>query len=382
MLAIPFLLALTVAPESLQRGQIIKQFEAYSISESFKWNRPWATSIPCLDPMTGKFPTPWSLELPLFHGVSSLAVQALPQFPAVMPLLIFLLLTFLSYGLAQALVGQRLGAIVAVSVLCSPALLRYSVQFIPDVLALAGLVAGAWMSVKGSRFLSRFWWCLGVTAKPLVFPAAFLMGIVREGTLKNAVWLGGALLAPFLLWVWVLYLYEIPGSQMFHRGGGDGVVGDYLGTRFELLASWTYYSKFIQWVFVKGTGIPSLFIGAVLFTLPNLRAYFRRNASLFGPWVLGGMSLWIFVRQGSVIHDYYSLGLIYALSLWVWSVWARVPLPSERIRTAGFLFGILWGAYSLMSLQSQTLDEGRAKETGRPIFCGQELRPQTKGAEY
>jgi hypothetical protein len=362
---------LAAIPHSLQKGQAIKQFFAYSISDSLSRNgfSPLATALPC------EGGRPWAEEPPIFHGLGAVFLGALDAPPWLLPLLSFFLLGVALFKLLEgAALRREQRALVAILALSAPALSRYSVQFLPDLFATALLTLGMAEWLAKRRWVSAALWALAVTTKVLViFPIAAFF--VAEGYLewrRNRRF--GALLGrgifcallciPFLAWLYLLKTRGLPNPFRF----GSVAENRHSGS-WGLLASPGYWARFVTWIMIKGAG-PVLFVCSWL----KLRKLWPRVpesglALCLISWTVGVLPYWLLVRQGNFVHDYYSLPFVVPFALC--GAWALVNLAHTRAHRWAIglgLMGLLWGGVGTVSLQTVPVDPA----LGRPSFCQME----------
>ena len=306
--------ALLASSQALLKGQVIKQFFAFSITEALAKN-PWnwlSTTLPCVPLRT------WVEEPPVFHFLGAWGLKIWPGQSALIPALAFSLLAWLSLkGIREWRLGERDTWTLAVLMATVPVFLRYSIQHLPDLLATAFLAWGAWALFRRKRLWATVLFTLAVTAKALT-------GVAVASLLFWEFWIhfrpqvrtradsGRGLVAvgvrlafialPFLIWVIVVKRAGIPSPFQFgsvsenrHSGG------------FGLLLSVPYWSRLFTWLAVKGIGLP-LFFAA----LPALFRILREKRlggldGMLAAWALSAVPYWLLVRQGNFVHDYYTL---------------------------------------------------------------------------
>ncbi|MEK6577628.1 MAG: hypothetical protein AABZ55_00245, partial [Bdellovibrionota bacterium] len=257
-----YLLGLCLVPllfsgESLRKGTVIKQFTAYSISESLSANPLgiFETKLPCKPPMT------WAEEPPVFHFLAGLTLRFLPgDLAQAAPLIAFFLLGIGIFALISGQIHGFMSFVCVLSILFTPAYLRYSIQHIPDVLATSFLVLGAAALLRQKRGRTLLLFTLAITTKPVVIfavaPLLFWKLIFKK---KNPrfpdVLLWGTSLcitaAPFLLWLVALKWTQIPNALTVSHP-----LLSRLAARAGALLDYHYYLRVFTWVAVKGVGIP------------------------------------------------------------------------------------------------------------------------------
>ena len=374
-LLLPLAVAATFSLHSLQKGQAIKQFEAYSIAESLALAPlgVLSTTIPC----DGK--TPWTLEPPVFHELGALGIRLWPDFPAAAPLAIYLLLLGGIFRLSSHLMREPKQRVLFVwLVALTPAFCRYSIQFVPDVLAAALLLGSVNFflvarSRRGFALLS-----LAVLTKVLIFPAVPFILYWRSLELENgsariskrraafcAVVQSTFVVLPFLAWVLIVGL-----SRANNVLQSQGMIHNYLLEGWGQLLEPGIYARFFTWIVVQGTGL-------VLFAFAAFSIFKRTqagsNVRLLKLWILGLLPFWIFVRQGNRVHDYYSLSYILPLSV----LGARALVTGEGfglnrrvIKAALIGASLALGILSLAGQDPVPMGPGQI----RPHFCGSEMR--------
>ncbi len=371
------LLPLFISSHSLQKGQVIKQFFSYSISESlarqpFHW---LSTELSCHPARI------WVEEPPVFHFFSGLALDLFSSTPFA-AFFVSWVAFLVILGSAGLLYPHKTGMLCVG--LC-PIFLRYSIQHLPDLLATAFLVFGVNQLCKKKRKLANFLFILAVTTKFLnlfaVVPVLIweffirLRSGLREGLFRlvgSIVWM----ILPFLVWLAILELFKIPNPF----GVKNGLENRHSG-ELGLLLSPVYWRRFITWVGLKGVGI-------VLFVFSLVRCWKmikKKNwQSLEGVlffWSVGIVPYWLLVRQGNFVHDYYTLpfafpiavlGIIEILSYETW----------KNFRYALLLVHCLIGVKNGIDLKPISLISSpvssRFKNEMRPHFCDHELASQYK----
>lgn len=398
LLAAGAALAAVAGKDSLAHGQAIKQFFAYSITESLT-RRPGplvlpelliSTQVPC-DP-----PRVWAEEPPVFHGLAAICLRAGAQ-PWLLPLLGWMALVGALGALASHALRER-GAenhgthgaswiAVALVAAASPAFLRYSVQHLPDLFATAILTWGAYALVLRRRGLTLSLFTLAVTAKALtVFPVVFLLlgeewSESRRSSGSSRSWrrfalnrgLELALISlPFIAWVVLLKWQAIPSPFVVNHVYDNRHFGS-LGH----LVSPAYYLRFITWVAVKGVGLV-LFAGAAWWLVRFAREMRRprgktelapavsRFDALLAFWCVGLVFYWLFVRNGNFVHDYYVLPFLPAIALVGARFWAE--FPRREVAWTALALNVALGVWPLLTWQAVPYPP----EQGRPYFCSWE----------
>lgn len=376
------LLTAPFASQGLWKGQVLKQFETYSIIESLAkdptgWFR---TTVPC--PPGGE--SQWAAELPIYQGlaapfVSIFGTQASGAF------------SWICFIALVGLIASQFGPWVGIVAGLSPALLRYSIQVLPDVFATLLVVAGAvavmrrrpawaWgflgfaVSVKITAVIAAgMIWAFSVFERPRV--RDFELEEPRSFThwLKSLLWLSTAVLwvIPFGLWVYEL---EKRGLSHIFQWGSAGE-NRYSGS-WGLLLEPAFYARFVTWTFIKGIGLPlTLGLGVGVWAARKFAAAATRDRRdgqseredrLLWVWALGLPLYWVIVRQGNVVHDYYGLTFMPAYAILGARSLEHFVLPSFG-RNLGVLSVVLavWGLASLHPVGGE--------QGARPVFCGPEL---------
>lgn len=360
---------------TLFSGQVIKQFESYSLARSMAevGFNPYATTIPCDGGIR------WVLELPLFVGLGGIFAMLAPSLPSILPLLVFGLFLF---GLARF--RDRLAPespwLPWVAVGAAPVFLRFSTQFLADPLAVALLLLGAGFFLENRRASSVLFFLLAVSVKPTVLPSVlfFRWAFASERAArslfpKNAVrWfvrevaIALLLVVPFVTWTLSVKALGIP-SPLNESGG---ILS--LGSDWAILGERTFYSKFFNWTVFKGVGIP-LFCLAIYGALRMEDDRTRRLAT----WSIGIVPYWLVVRRLNVIHDYYSLSFFVPIAILGACVAARLIEkhrgPAWGIRL--FLYASIAQGVGLLAASGMTLP-WKTRVDERPIFCGKEFRSE------
>ena len=372
-LAYGLLFALAAAFPSLTlfSGQVIKQFETYSLAQSMArvgWN-PFATTIPCDGGIR------WVLELPLFAGLGGIFVRILPDWPSVLPVLVYGLFLYGLYRFRERLAPES-PALGWIAVAAAPVFLRFSTQFLADPLAVALLLLGAGCFIDKRRVEAALFFLLAVSVKPTVLPSVLffrwafapernarellprpvLPWLVREAALALA------FVGPFAVWSLSVRWLGIPSPM--HEGGLLAV-----GKDWGILGTYSYYSKFFVWTVFKGVGIP-LFALAVF----GVFSEWRKLGSAEGDrilrlaaWSTGIFPYWLLIRRLNVIHDYYSLSFFLPIA-----ILGALSARSNRLIRFLLLASVAQGAGLLIA--SGIALPRKAPVAERPVFCGIEFR--------
>jgi hypothetical protein len=370
-----FALACAFPGTTLFSGQVIKQFETYSLAESLAHHGPdpYGTTIPCDGTIR------WVLELPLFAELAAPFVRLFPSVPAVAPLLVFALFLWGLARLRRRLLpdGSELPWMAAAA---TPVFLRFSTQFLPDPLAVALLAHGAAVALGGRRGAAHALFLAAVSVKPTVLPSiAFFRIALEPGVLDAAlsakrrlaaaIWAGAAsalYALPFALWALSLRWKGIPSPM--HEGGLLAI-----GRDWNVLLTSRFYTRFLVWIVFKGAGPALVAIGLV--ALPSFRDW-PRNRKLLALWSAGILPYWLLVRSLNIVHDYYSLSFLLPIALlcahaadgWL----ARGGRPRMLARAA-LAVAILHGV--ALFVKSGSSNPPRPV-SDRPVFCGPEMRAE------
>ncbi|MBC7385314.1 MAG: hypothetical protein H7301_04005 [Cryobacterium sp.] len=378
-------LAISVASAphlTLFSGQVIKQFETYSLAESFVrgGGDPFGTMIPCDGGIR------WVLEFPLFVAMSSAFVSLFPSWPALFPFVVFSLFLTALYRLRKTLDPEG-GVLAWVAVAATPVFLRFSTQFLPDPFALVLLIFGVDAYLNRKWRISFFFFILACAVKPTVLPSILFFRWAFEterGELeifpkRKWSWMLGearalaAFAAPFVLWSFFLKINKI--SSPLHEGGLLNFTSD-----FGILLDPKFYSKFLVWTVFKGIGPILAGLGIWFFIRRHLllekcpdKCSEHHSGLIFrlSAWSLGIFPYWLIVRRLNFIHDYYSLSFFLPLAL-LGAFSAQRFLPRFRgivtiLLTVSILQG--FGLFVQTALRTPHL-----KVEERPVFCGHEFR--------
>ncbi|MGZ3688674.1 MAG: hypothetical protein ACXWPM_06050 [Bdellovibrionota bacterium] len=359
---------------SLQKGQVIKQFFSYSISESLAHGNlnPLSTEISCEH---GTQKRAWAEEPPVFHYFAAPWVWVFPNVPFLAPFLSYLLLLMSIYRILRhcPFVAEEKKFLVLALAACAPAFLRYSIQFLPDLFAIGLLGLGVSYQLERRTKAALFLFCVAITTKALnVVPVAFILGadLWWESSKRPALWnwVGlvlrvAAVSLPVLLWIALLFLRHVP-NPLFHHWQVEFQSRDSL----RLLFSAHYWTRFMAWVAAKGAGIV-LFCFAVAGIARTVRTQAQeRSAVLLTAWSVSIVPFWILVRPGNFIHDYYVLPFIIPFA-----VFGAAFISTLRYRFV-YPLAILTLALGLAGLGEMKLFAATDPGVGRPNFCGMELR--------
>lgn len=292
------------APQSLQKGQIIKQFFTYSIAESLsRGASPLGTSLPCEPKRI------FAEEPPVFHILAHVWLPLGPRFAFVFPYLIFLVTAALLLMFVKTLVPHRDSWEFSAWILATPILQRYAVQFLPDTLSACLLLAAVVICLRSTRSHWLVFLATATATKFLAVFAALPLWIFHcWKTRRSIVFIAAGtvlLVAPFLLWVAALNHYQIPNPFHFT----NMIENRHSGTLGALLDP-KYWAKIGFWVCVKGIGLPLTCI-AIFALFRRLREQspvkIGRNDRILKAWLMAAIPYWLLVRQGNFVHDYYFL---------------------------------------------------------------------------
>lgn len=285
----------------------------------------------------------------------------LPDFSALIPILAFL-------GMALAL--SNLGSWPAVlAVMYSPIYLRYSIQHIPDLLAVTFLCLGALFLFRRSRYWAWGLFGLAVATKALtIFAVVPLLGWdvwTRYRKVSAKVWslsfaLPLVLLSfPFILWLVVIFASDLPNPFLWN----NGIENRHSGS-LTLLFKLSYWARFFTWVALKGVGV--VLFGASLVRLVRVfrKGIERDLDGMLSSWSAGVLVYWLLVRQGNYVHDYYTLPFAAPIAL----LGAREILTLRKRELKYGLIGIsiLIGVFNLARTMPTASDD---PTLGRPQFC-------------
>ena len=378
--------------KSLQKGQVIKQFFAYSITESLvKGATLEDTSLPCLPERK------WSEEPPVFHlpaayfqkmgigGPSLMSTLAYVMIAAAT----FLMLLQLGFDSSWVFIGGL------ISVLFLPGYTRYSIQHLPDLFATALLVWGVLALLKQKTKSAYLFFLMAVTAKVLTLFAIAALLVGKEWKLqelKNEIdddkkndkkinqkrmfilFRSGItcilLLIPFLSWLMWTESKGIPSP--FHLN--NGIENRHSGS-LSLLWSAGYYLRINSWLWVKGLGF--LLTAGFIQRFIQKKNKLKSKESLLWFWAAGVIPYLLFVRQGNFVHDYYLLPFLFPFALLAGINWGEnmnrwICENTHHAKTA--IYGLLilvqlWiGIHALSSLRPVEVDS----RIGRPSFCEME----------
>lgn len=318
-----------VAPDSLKRGQSIKQAYTHSISQSINSkgiSKILSTEIPCPNPLLENSNSRlWVEEPPVFHIVAALLSKIGLQKAWHLPLLISLLAWPLLYFIfAQYDFTRNQRFLYTNFAFFSPLWVRYSMQHIPDTLAVLFLLASYLAIVKKRFNWFYFFAVFSITTKALcVFPifAFWLMGpfkeqtynfrsLIRKKSVIHSLAFLGCLL-PFSMWLWLIHNNSIPNP--FFSISVDTKLR-HTGT-WSLLLQLDYWSRFVTWNFVKGCGLIALII--IIKSIYQCRDKKISNRVPIHLFVCAFMLIpyWIFIRNGNYVHDYYALPFVFPLMI-------------------------------------------------------------------
>ena len=360
--------AAAFSAHSLQKGQVIKQFEIYSVAESLSHDATGIlrTTLPCNGGMR------WIHEPPVFTSLGGLFIRLLPAWPALLPLLAYLLLSgaLWSYWSLEIRDPKRRLYATILSVWC-PVLLRYSIQFVPDVLAAAALVAGV-VSLKRERLARGVLFLTAACAVKVLFVAPALCILAwrclgGRKRMRPIVFALGTVLAvtPYLAWSVLLAATHARGESSLTNAFREDT---FLGP-LSLLAEPKLYQRWFLWLGVKGAGLV-LTGGALAAAVVALRGLKRlprlHEVDLHVWWFAGSVPYFLLIRQANIVHDYYSIGFALPLILAGTRFWMN---RKEKWVPAVRVLSMLLGVYSLASMRPVPLHPGES----RPMTCGSEL---------
>ncbi len=371
--AVLFVLAAAFPSLTLSSGQVIKQFETYSLAQSMAavgWN-PFATTIPCDGGIR------WVLELPIFAGLGGIFVKIAPEWPSILPVLVF---GFFLFGLLR--IRERLAPdsniLAWITVAATPVFLRFSTQFLSDPFTVALLLFGTGYFLEKRRALAALFFLFAVSVKPTVLPSIlFFRWAFAEDRDPRKLFPPGAVkwlareammavffVAPFAAWSLAVKWLGIPSPM--HEGGIMAI-----GADWGILTEYAFYSKFFNWTAFKGVGIP-------LFAFALYGGYRARKSAptlesdrilRLAAWSVGIFPYWLLVRRLNVIHDYYSLSFFLPIA-----ILGALAVPVGRITRVILLASIAQGV-GLMIASGMSLPRN-VPVADRPVFCGKEFRSE------
>ena len=355
--------------QSLKKGQWIKQFHSFSITESLSKNsfRIFSTTLPCPDARGGSH-REWAEEPPVFHllaaGIFALGLQN----PALLPLLAYLLFMVAAFllicspnevGLER--VGEKQRRIIFLLSATSPVVMRFSIQHLPDLLATALLMLGGYFTVGKRRGWSLIFLGLAVTTKALtIFPAVcFLLYSAyfdsQKKPTKRLVEVAcsiGVLASPFLIWIGCLQTLRVSNPFLNEFSAQNRYFGD-----FSLLLSLGYWLRVMNWAVSKGVGW-ILFIGFFLSVLEQVQKkqqiqLMPRLELFLYLWAAALIPYWILVRQGNYVHDHYFLPFAFPISVLGSLYWFKKMTSRAGIAVLVSLSitSIIGGALSLTQMK-------------------------------
>jgi hypothetical protein len=367
-----FLLVALSPGLTLFSGQVIKQFETYSLAQSMPgvgWN-PFETSIPCDGGLR------WVLELPIYASLGGVFIALFPNWPSILPTLVFGIFLIALYRLRKALAPET-PFLPWLAVAAAPVFMRFSTQFLADPLALALLLFGAGFFLKQDRKVSFLFFLLAVSVKPTVLPSILFFRWAFEPRRKardllperpsqwilREIGIALALVLPFV--AWSLAVRSLGILSPLHEGGLLS-----FGSGWSLLLTRNFYSKFFVWTVFKGIGIP-LFLFA-------LYGCFRPSERLLrlAAWSVGIIPYWILIRQLNIVHDYYSLSFFAPLALLGALTAAEMAQAFPKLRIAASIVLGISIAQGVILFVIHSGRTGRVAVENRPIFCGKEMRAE------
>lgn len=352
----------------LFRGQVIKQFHAFSISETLgDPGFPFGTSLPCVNVRTGHLPQPWVEEPPIFHILAWSLREVGITAAEIAGLIAFLLLASAIFRLFKMRPKGNWTAWEVAAITLAPAFARYSFQHFPDLLATAFL-AWAMIAILERRLaLGAFILLLAVTTKGTTFFAAggiWLFALLQRSSRVRPstiiVWAMGWVLfmLPFALWLYWIHSAGLPSPFHFSSFSENRHSGSW-----SLIFTGAYWQRVLTWLFVKGSGLPlaCLWIYGVL-----QRQRFTRWAVIWGGFVL---PYWFLVRDGNSVHDYYSLPFVLPFA-WM-GVEALEQLP-RRYRRPLLVLCVSLGFVTVFALRP--IAPAPWTKLNRPFFCDAEKK--------
>ena len=374
---------------SLQKGQVIKQFFAYSITESLRRNFDiFATNLPCIPNRT------WAEEPPVFHALAVFFDSLGLTSPAAVPLFAYFLIGLGALLWFKRFTDPLLSFLTLFFCMSAPAFTKYSIEHLPDLLATSLLFLGALFLSKEKKKFAVIFFMLSVTAKVLsVFAVVFLVFFEAHSHAKmnafsaknkwmiylRACFALAIISAPFLYWLIILQIKQIPSPFHFN----NGIENRHSGS-LALLLDLHYFLRINTWLWVKGTGLATsvVFISRI-FKLKKRWANLAKEERLLWIWLAGIIPYVVLVRDGNFVHDNYLLPFLPPICLlaamqvreWLDGPWLLF-LP-ERPMSAGvrqfiiyslLIMTLLIGVDALVSLKVVETDP----RLGRPSFCDME----------
>lgn len=373
LLFILFFLILNLSqPDGLAKGQTVKQFYSFAITESlltqpFSW---LSTHIPCPHPITHESPITWVSEPPLFNFLAVIIQKILNLnlngFSITFPIISFLILLFGFAFHLKLLVPRKQIPILLLFSISAPIFVRYSFQHIPDLFAVALLVWALYFFKTKNWTWFFIFGALASFSKTLMgIPLFFIFALIpktllysgKKGVLTRSIIGISLFFIPFILWGYYLKLNSIPNP--FHQGGT--FIERYIGDP-SLYLSLKYWMRYFTWLVFKG-------VGPIIFCLACFQIYQnRKKLTLLNLWALSSIPAYLFIPNAHFIHDYYFL--VYAP--------AFVLLACERlnslkwnsiIKTVLVLVSFTVSVIQLYSMKVQPYDQS----FGRPQFCEKEI---------
>ncbi len=367
------------AQKSLQKGQVIKQFFAFSITQSlsrhpFQW---FSTQLPCTPPRV------WVEEPPVFHLLSALFLRIFSNIPQIVPILSFLLLGLGISSLIQSSFKKTFERWMVVGLLLyMPGVIKYSIQHLPDLLATAFLICGSALVLSNKRRLGLFLWMLSVTTKALtlfaIVPILVFVIFYDQNSdqpfLKKLLNIALTLLCisfPFLLWVLWIQIHPVPSPFWV-----SNVIENRHSGRLKLLIESAFYLRSVTWIGIKGVGL-FLFLPFLAYGWSHLRATQKSFKASLNPqklrlekvllfWSVGVVPYWLLVRQGNFVHDYYSLPFL--IPIGILGILHLFRLKNKKIMICCVCLHFLLGITSFLSLKTVELPPGQTQL----IFCERE----------
>jgi 4-amino-4-deoxy-L-arabinose transferase-like glycosyltransferase len=346
------------ARDSLKKGQLVKQFQCYSMTDSLKAH-PWAilhSALPCPNPVTGERSVR-RVEEPATYSAFAAVILHFVDHAAAPTLLISLLCAF-----ALWLWAKELGADPWVTFLGAasvPVFLRYSFQHIPDPMAVLFLIAGSWCGLKARRGWMIFFFMLACTTKfTAIFAVVMMLAFLMRHEPVKAIGAVVVIASPFL--IYLLAVNQLGISSPFEF---SSLTENRHSGSWRLLFSSDYWWRFVTWTVVKGIGIP-LSVFSVIGVVRTLQQR-RRPQLMLVAWVMGLIPFWVFVRQGNFVHDYYFL--IFFPPLALLGAWALSEVKQTWFKATVFAPQIAVGTHQVWMLEAVS-----GPSEPNPSFCGTE----------
>ena len=343
----------------LERGQVVKQFYAHSITQSLRSSGKWLeTSLPCAS-SDGSPRHTWVEEVPIFHQIASWLESF--ELPGLAPAIISILFA----SVVALIVKEWFAADVLVwaAVVLAPIHVRYFSQHMPDVMSVLWTLCGLYFWLRLREKTAFVFWALAIATKALaVFPIAAIVAgdlmmtqVTPFGPFAKRVWAQAwkfvLACVPFALWLWIVRDRSIPSPFHFSTTIAGVAQNRHSGAWSQLIEP-TYWSHFVTWVIAKGVGIP-LFAG-VIFAFLGMRSKdasttCTRLENCLWSWAFGLVPYWIFVRSGNYTHDYYTLQFSVPLALLGARYWTQKKLTAN-LQIAILAVSMILGCAQIWSL--------------------------------